>query len=185
MLIVEGADCLGKTTFIKALMKRANERIDISSFPIFYSHMSRPNSAFDFFEDYKDMITTYAVQDRFHLGGIVWHNAIPQERLEIIEGWLRAIGSITVILYASDIRWYEDWLTKDTRGNLLTEPVIEQANMRYIELANGTDKLRPIVDFAFDIKSHAYDEPQFVSKEQIDAILDYWFRRLSVVRSMR
>lgn len=192
MLIIEGADCLGKTTFINALIKRANEMIEEHDlpFPIFYSHMSRPNCAFDFFDDYKDMITTFAVQDRFHLGGIVWHDAIPQERLEIIEGWLRAVGSMVIVLYASDTRWYEKWLTNDKRGNLLPDTVILQANLRYQSLSyssfgkarKDTNNIRPLIDFAFDIKHHHDDEPKFIDNNNISFIIDCWFKRLMIMR---
>jgi thymidylate kinase len=174
MLILEGSDCLGKTTFAKLLLNEADRR---NMYPTFYSHMSRPNSVFDFHEDYKDMITTYAIQDRFHLGGIVYHNAISQVGLEIIEGWLRSVGSVIVVFYAPDFDWYKDWIEKDNRGNLLRVDTMYNANKRFSELVlskYGKNHLVPLIDFSIEIGS-------WPDRKLAKQIIDFWFERLSVL----
>lgn len=175
MLILEGSDCLGKTTFAKLLLDEANSR---NMYPTFYSHMSRPNSVFDFFLDYKDMITTFAIQDRFHLGGIVWHDAISQAKLEIIEGWLRSVGSMIIVFYTKDHRWFEEKIKNDKRENLLDIDTMLKANKRYVDLVLKYDVLHPIIDTTFNIKSYDDSCPQYPNRNDAKQIIDKWFERL-------
>ncbi len=180
MLILEGSDCLGKTTFAKLLLKEADGR---ERFPTFYSHMSRPNKSFNFWTHYKDMMTIYAVQDRFHLGGIVWHQAIWQGRLEIIEGWLRSIGSMIIVFYASDEQWYRDMIEKDERGNLLPVEEMCRANSNYAGLALVLRDEKPIVDFSFDIKS-PNNMARFPDSYIAGQIVSEWFARLRLLEAI-
>jgi len=180
MLIIEGSDCLGKTTFANLLVSEAAKR---NTYPIFYSHMSRPNKAFDFFNHYTDMMSKFAVQDRFHIGGIVWHNKIKQPALDIIEGRLRALGSRTIVVYANDLKWYEDRIRNDNRGNMLPTEFMINANLWFKMLVQKTLRNhKPIVDYAWDVKCEA-DEPTYPDKEYANYILDKWFERLSLLET--
>lgn len=170
MLILEGSDCLGKTTFARTLLGVADAR---EKFPTFYSHMSRPNSVFDFYTDYLDMMTRYAIQDRFHLGGIVWHNRICQPSLDIIEGWLKGMGSMTFIMFASDHAAYRDMIEKDERGNLLSIDAMVKANFQYEKLAHQGHALKAIVDFGWDISKKGYP-----TVELAEQVISEWFKRL-------
>ncbi len=189
MLIIEGSDCLGKTTFANLLVSEAAKRVhpisEVPRFPIFYSHMSRPNKAFDFFDHYTDMMSKFAVQDRFHIGGIVWHDAIKQPALDIIEGRLRALGSMTIIFYASDLEWYENRIKNDDRGNMLPTDSMISANKWFVDLAkqdllNGA---KPMWDYAYDIKFEFNHDARFPDAEYANHILDKWFERLSLLES--
>ena len=170
MLILEGSDCLGKTTFAKTLLKVAD---NVGRYPTFYSHMSRPNSKFDFFKDYRDMMSIYAIQDRFHIGGIVWHDAIDKHALSIIEGWLHSIGSMTILFYASDEAWYRKKIEEDDRGNMLSLDCMDRANGVYGMMAEGCYELHPKIDYFFDIKDNWYP-----TEEDAEKIIKEWFDRL-------
>lgn len=180
MLILEGSDCLGKTTFARKLLKVAN---DLEVFPTFYAHMSRPNCVFDFFDDYFDRITTYAIQDRFHIGGIVWHDAIEQHALSIIDRWLRTVGSITVVIYASDEEWYEDRLRKDERGNLLSLESMCNANKAYGAMVRSEHPLRPNIDFSFNIKAVGLD-CRYPGEQFAKFLVDNWFKHLNLLERL-
>lgn len=198
MLIIEGSDCLGKTTFANLLVRLASTRFISSTvkaqFPIYYNHMSRPNSGFDFFNHYTDMMTKFAVQDRFHIGGIVWHDAISQAQLDIIEGRLRALGSMTVVMYASDVAWYCRRVQEDERGNMLSLEAMTSANALYAAMAQRQGSsyqncTKPIIDYGFDVKKSIgrgdnlsiKREPQFPDVEYANHILNKWFERLSLL----
>lgn len=191
MLIIEGSDCLGKTTFANLLVSEAARRYkhltEEARFPIFYSHMSRPNSGFDFFDHYTDMMTRFAVQDRFHIGGIVWHNKIKQPALDIIEGRLRALGSMTIIMYASDLEWYEKRLKNDERGNMLSIKNMLNANEWFRNLVHNEIKdNKPIIDYAFDVRSckgFLGNDARYPDAEYANHILDTWFERLSLLET--
>ncbi|GAG05660.1 unnamed protein product, partial [marine sediment metagenome] len=114
MLIIEGSDCLGKTTLAKKIVLKMMEK----GYPTIYSHMGRPNEQlFDFFLDYKKMINPCAVMDRFHLGGLAYHHGkISPPRLEIINAWIRSVGGLIVVLYAGNGIQYRERLKNDERG---------------------------------------------------------------------
>ncbi len=187
MLIIEGSDCLGKTTFAKKLLTEAGGYKH--KFPTYYSHMSRPNSSFNFFSHYRDMMSKYAIQDRFHLGGIVWHNAISQPRLEILDGQLKALGSMTIIMYASDFNWYRKRIEADDRGNLLSVDDMCMANKEYYLLANEqTDvTLRPVVDFKIDLTPLVEESkwPVFPNQLIVQHTIKEWFKRLTELENLK
>jgi hypothetical protein len=178
MLIIEGSDRLGKTTAInkmRALTAQWNP-------PILYSHMSRPNEEkFDFYKDYRPLISTYTIQDRFHLGGIVWHDAISQCHLRRIEAWLDLVASKTIVLFASDFRWYEKWIKEDDRGNLLSDIAMIEANQEYYSMAMGRHPLHPKIDFSWDVKSQHVDEPQFVDLDTMQGWIRLWKDSLNLL----
>ena len=169
MLIIEGADHLGKTTAAKAIVQMAAED---GKYPIRYCHMSRPNKAFDFFNDYTDMMSRYAVQDRFHLGFLVWHEGVmTPARLAIIEGRLAALGSITLIFYTSDEDWYRARLESQEKAEMFPIDKIIEANRKYAKSLfwNG-----PYVHI--DIKNGIYPDQTYFSY-----LLSEWYKRLDLL----
>lgn len=174
MLIIEGSDHLGKTTAAKALVKAAAAH---RRYPIRYAHMSRPNEAFDFLHDYQDMSSKFAVQDRFHLGGLVWHkDKITLDSLKIIEGRLMALGSVCVVFYTSDEVWYEKALREKGKDEMFSPEVIMAANRRFKELAEYT----VWHDFMYDVK-----DGQFPTDVTILNWLNSWYSRLGHLEPSR
>jgi hypothetical protein len=139
MFIIEGADNLGKTTAAKHMVKLANmegESInDRFKFPVRYAHMTRPGPHFDFFHDYRDMMSRYAVQDRFHLGALAWHTKdqtnMSHDRLKMIEAILLSLGSVICVIYAGDDDWYEQRLRESNRDEMFDVDKIMEANRLY------------------------------------------------------
>jgi hypothetical protein len=123
----------------------------------------------------------YAVQDRFHLGGIVWHHRIEQSRLEYIEGWLKSRGSIVVVLYASDEDWYDKRISEDERGNLLSIQTMCDANREFKYMVEDKHELSVNIDFAWDLKSVDYNEPFYPDEVFIEMVLENWMCKLSLL----
>ncbi len=119
MLIIEGCDDLGKTTLANKIVDAVCKHSD---FPAYYNHMTRPPKSFNFCTDYVERMSKYAVQDRFHLGGIVYHNAIRAAALKWIEGHLLLHHSMVIVLYSNDMAWYEERLVKSERGQMYNIP---------------------------------------------------------------
>jgi hypothetical protein len=175
MLILEGSDCLGKTTFANLLVKTAAQD---ERYPIYYAHMT-----FDFCYHYKERITKLAVQDRFHIGGIIWHhNMITQNTLEIIEGWLAETLSQVVIFHATDLDWYFEKLKTDKRGNLLSIEAMMNANNNYYRIAVGGHQLEVKTDYCFNIKEMGKD-PTYPGEKEAREILDSWYKNLEVLNA--
>lgn len=177
MLVIEGADCLGKTTLAKKIVRKVSEK----GFPVVYSWMTRPNEQiFDFFLDYKKMLNPCAVQDRFHLGGLAYHtDKISAQKLQIINAWIRSVGGLIIVLYAGDGEWYEQRIREDERGNLLSWPVMCKANafFRNFSTSGGMDS-----DYAFNIlpcgiMKNKEDYPNYVSDNDVDELVEEWLER--------
>lgn len=160
MLIVEGSDCLGKTTMIQKMRKMVSHWNP----PILYSHMSRPNEdLFDFDTHYVELMTKFTIQDRFHLGGLVYHaNRFSKDKLDRVESMLHCYRSLVVVLYTSDYSWYRQRLEADTRGNMLALDTMLAANESFHTMVRGTHPLDPEVDFYFDILDGRYPTDEFI-----------------------
>lgn len=184
MLIIEGSDCLGKTTFANLLFEVAKETVHNQGLHhiVYQRHMTRPIESFDFLYHYQDMISKFAIQDRFHLGGIVWHNKISQAELEIIEGWLQSVGSMTVVFYATNLGWYREKIEADERGNLLDVDTMVRANMQYRDMVWGKHGQSPRINFSYNIcgtdNPHRYPD----RSDAVD-IVNAWFERLSLLEN--
>lgn len=174
MLIIEGSDCLGKTTLAKEIVRRVSER----GIPVVYSWMTRPNEKlFDFFNAYRQMMNPCAVQDRFHFGGMAYHeNKIPPINLQIINSWIHSIGGMIIVLYAAHRERYRKLLEDDERGNLL--PIDK--------LCRGNDwfnvwKETAGADYSFNIVPKVWpkdsDILNYVKTEDINEIIDEWLKR--------
>jgi hypothetical protein len=162
MLIIEGPDNLGKTTAAKRIVEL------ITDWPVYYAHMSRPNQTFDFFHHYKSMMSPYAVQDRFHLGSLVWHEGIMyQSKLRIIEAWLQLQGSLTIIFYSGNRAWYLNRLNESQKDEMFNIDEIMEANEQYIKMMDGSHEEEPRYDFAFDVGSFGFPK---------DHVLEYWIK---------
>lgn len=174
MLVIEGSDCLGKTTLAKKIVDKMMEK----GYSTVYSHMSRPNEQlFDFFLDYKKMMNPCAVQDRFHLGGLAYHHdKISPQKLQIINAWIRVQGGLIVVLYAGDEQWYRYRLENDERGNMLTTDKMCAGNNFFNRFwsGGGMDS-----DYAFNILPVGFkgQKVNFVSDYDIDEIVDEWVQR--------
>jgi len=168
-LVIEGSDCLGKTTLAKKIVKRVSEL----GYPVVYSWMTRPNEQlFDFFMDYKKIINPCAVQDRLHLGGIAYHhNKITPKQLQIINSWIKGTGGIIAILYANNEEWYEEYIRDDKRGNLLSWPILCEANKKFKELA-----LSGSYDYNFNI-SPLDKNPNYIDDAFAEVIIRDWLNR--------
>lgn len=170
MLLIEGSDCLGKTTLAKNIVRKVSEK----GFPVVYSWMTRPNeSIFDFFLDYKKMLNPCAVQDRFHLGGLAYHsNKISPKKLLIINSWIRSVGGIIVVLYADNTEWYKTLIENDERGNLLDVETMCIANLFFKNYVKNYD-----CDFAFNILPTNYENVNFVSEWDTNELIEEWISR--------
>lgn len=175
MLIIEGSDCLGKTTLAKKIVDKVMEK----GYPALYSHMGRPNeSIFDFFLDYKKMINPCFVMDRFHLGGLAYHqDKISLQKLQIINAWIRSVGGLIVVLYANDEERYEKLIRNDKRGNILSWPILCKANSFFKQYAEGKSDC----DYCWNILVKGIDKSLFPTDYDIDDLIKEWLERRTLL----
>ncbi len=164
MIILEGADALGKTTMATSLISIAKAK----GHTLIYRHMQAPSKGFDIVHGYAPYIQANVVQDRFHLGSIVWQNNITNEMQKIIELQLQKV--VIVVLYTSDEAWYRPRLAEDAKAQLYATEQIIRANREYAKLSAGTHSVhirKP--DFIIDIKNGLW-----ATNEQLNGILNLW-----------
>jgi len=145
MFIIEGSDCVGKTTVAEQVVKLTNIGGD---FPAYYQHMTRPPEHFDFRFHYLDLMSKYAVMDRFHLGALAYHpeGTLPSYVRKWVEAHLYLKGSIIIIMYCSNDLAYRKKLEEHTRKEMFDIDFLANANKIYTELA-----LSGNYDFTWDI----------------------------------
>jgi hypothetical protein len=167
MFIIEGADHLGKTHAAQRMVKLAAED---PRYPVRYQHMSRQNAAFNYGSDYLDLLSKYAVQDRFHLGALVYHEpgTLTAENLLTVKRWLRDVGSMVVIFYASDERAYEKSLREQGKAEMFSVEKILEANAKFRKLT-----YEGVCDFAYDVSQSGW-----VSDGQLKTWLGWWYSRM-------
>lgn len=182
MFIIEGSDHLGKTTASNVLVaqavKHAEHFKDTEGYitrPVRYVHMTRPNIAFDFFEDYQDIISLHAIQDRFHLGALVWHDGVmDQHKLRIIEGWLASLGSYIVIFFAEDDEFYKQLLLQSSRVEMFDIDKIVHANRLFRDMVYGSHPFTPHFDAFWTMT----ETTMWPDHSTIQQWLEAWFQRL-------
>lgn len=103
MLIIEGADRVGKTTLCHKLIERL-----APTGPWMYRHFGPLPESWMHPWDYFPHMSRYVVQDRFHLSEWVYRRAegqanpdLTSEKYRLIDAQLRLLGSVTVVITAS------------------------------------------------------------------------------------
>lgn len=141
MIILEGADCTGKTTAAKRLVEIMSE---VTKREARYSHMSKPPEDFDHLTEYVKNIRL-GVQDRYHLGSIVYGamlgrgSSLSAPRMELVQRHLEWQGCLVVIMHASRERLREI-LSASDKAEMYSSEDILRANDCYKVLAQSTNR---------------------------------------------
>lgn len=156
MLILEGPDCVGKTTIAREICSKHPSWA--------YRHMTRPPDGFDHFGGYLDQLQSRCVFDRFHLGALVYGNVATSqgqdthmERLFAVARAIRFFGGITVVMYAGDDMWLGDKLSENGRHEMYSRNQIMLVNEVYRWLAKKEFvKNTRLVDVSHDVSKDGY-----------------------------
>jgi hypothetical protein len=151
VIVIEGSDNLGKT--------RASKRIaELTGWE--YRHMNPPPDHWDYNLDVVKMVQIQTVQDRFHLGGLVYGHFLqchPVVQLDLGRyrdlciNELRERGVLIVVMYAGDDAWYADHLEADPERDEMFSSVKRQA-------ANAIFRGLPGIDFRYDVARDGYPD---------------------------
>lgn len=184
-LIIEGSDQTGKTTLCEALVKRAATHPHSHGFAPFYSHMTKPPETWNYDVDYVLRAQPFAVQDRFHLGGIVYGDVrrggtkITPEGLRWLEARLALMGTFVVVLCTTDEVMAERLKLNAGREEMYDAATILKVNAAFAALCSGDHPtLTPRIDLVFT----AEKVDEYPGEKEIDRILEAWCYRLRCVR---
>ena len=168
MIIIEGADKVGKSTF-------ANELLKLTGFE--YRHMTKPPEDFDHVAGYMDGVAARVVQDRYHLGASVYGQMLglggfpTYQEMRIVQRYLRWQGAVVVILSCEDWRM-EELLAADEVSEEMYDPAtIRAANRGFRALTSCSNHGEPWCDMHIDVTDGWPDEVDMTK------IVDLWKRR--------
>lgn len=179
MIIVEGTDRVGKTTLCKKLLERLPTHI--------YSHSTKPPKDFDYYWGYIDRISPNVVQDRFHMGEVVYsrvrgvRSELGSEEYRLVDAALRQVGAFTVVITTLRQTLEKRLDGEDMTQQMYNKEQIIRANDLFSHMTyEGTELnsgFKPDVDRVF-ICNEGYP---YVSEADIDGIVArYKARRLAL-----
>lgn len=185
MLIVEGGDLVGKTTFCHKLQK------ELASMGYWYHHLTRvPERGFDACQDYMDMTAPKYVQDRFHMSEIVYcqfrnnETMLTPERYRLVDAHLRMMGAFTVVIVC-----VEDELLKERHAARCEEEMygveeVLKANTSFYQIiASGGNYSLGLDDYKMDVDMRISIHPDkpFPNEEDLKETLERYLSRQSQV----
>jgi len=163
MIILEGSDNVGKTTLAKKLGG-------------VYRHLSRPPEDFDHATEYIDRVFE-GVQDRFHLGAVVYGAMLggggTYPRPGVMRGiqrYLRWQGCLVIVMHCP--RYHLSQLLDDNgKEEMYGRGQILDANDYYRALVGSSNRGEPWCDMDINV------EAGFPSDEKAEEIHEIWRAR--------
>lgn len=176
MLIVEGSDGVGKTTFCHKLLEKLQKEG-----PWIYSHLSKPPPSWQHPASYYPRMSTFIVQDRFHMSDLAYRHARldPQAlspfAYSLVDAKLRQLGGMTVVLRADD-----ETIKANYRGDgdMHDVKIHYAADRAFIRLMERTG---PFVDYSIDWDfcwPTMYSKGVYPDDDFVDTVVRAYLRRV-------
>ena len=130
MIIIEGADLVGKTTLAETLCKRLKYG---------YEHFGPPTDKCDGVSEYINTSKSDIVRDRSHMSEIVYSQILRKSitklthyKYRIVEGYLSTLPAFTIVMVASEQLLSKSYADKEDKICSLTQ--VLEANKRYFDI---------------------------------------------------
>lgn len=193
MLIVEGSDCVGKTSLCNELIKQLNSR----GYPVIPQHFGLLPSNWNYYDDYLPFMNTRTVMDRFIMSEVVYGHVIRNgtklspELYRRLDAHLRLQGSVTVVVTANDY-WMRQQLDAKmaSRQEVFNADQIMTVNHAFYDFVNCRRDNDECPDWAIDYEPdcdfvyHINDGDTMPSSniEFVEAIIAKFIERQEVVK---
>lgn len=196
MFLIEGSDDAGKTTMAKKVVEYFHK--NLNSRPVHYAHMSRPGPGFNFGSHYLLTANPFAVQDRFHMGGIVYHTdfnfnqrrtaqqqALSSQPDHLSEHWMRTVDAVLalqgsfVMLMTVDPVLYAERLKEKPKEEMFSFDENVKFNDKWRRLARGACHYSPKIDWNFQ----ATRERPYPTDQDLEEVCSDWFQRMLFVET--
>jgi len=151
MLIIEGADLVGKTTLAKALTKQLNEL----GWPHVYQHLSRLPTCWreKTVGNYSRLMNAYAVRDRFHMSEPLYAAARGEEPM-LSPGQYRSVDEEVkshggyIIVVTADPELIERRYAEHAAREMYSLDKVLEVNEGFVAMANGgwDNYVNPLMD---------------------------------------
>lgn len=181
MIILEGADHTGKTTFSRLLTKHIAAKFghDELSSVLYYGHMSRPPEDFDHVAEYMAGVGARC-QDRYHLGSIVYGKIlgggsfVSARKMRVVQQYLAWRGCVTVVMFCERDKLRKRLMSAVDREEMYSMERILDANEAYRGLTKSSNDGAPYADVAIDVTDRWPDDATAAR------LVDDWWRRFSL-----
>jgi hypothetical protein len=189
MIIIEGADGVGKTTLCKKLLNSG--RLDDHV----YAHFTRLPAGFDYHWGYAERMSPRVVQDRFHMSEIVYAAArgeasqLTPELYRLVDARLRLIGAYVVLVVADEGLVKSRWdasqmydLEKTAAAARMFKSLCDWA--AYIDADSKPAEPDRFAEYAVDIDQLIVlnEERPYATDDDVDLILEAYLHRQQAVR---
>jgi len=175
MIIVEGTDLVGKTTLVRALVKRLNE-LGESHIPL---PLSKLPESFDKYTDYIPLMNPNVVWDRFYLSRQAYGQALQNQEtlsaagLQTLDAWTTLHCGFVVLCIAerggdNHNRFLADqWAKCDQSKEMYRFTEIVQVNNEFIRLSDSG-----VCKVDYPIVSNGERWPSQFANDIVDQYLD-------------
>lgn len=186
MIILEGADGVGKTTAAWTMCKylqslEATPPSDVGhTGHKFYGHMSRPPEDFDHLSEYMDRVR-YGVQDRFHLGSIVYGYILgggtypSPQIMRVVQRYLVWQGCYVIIFHAQR-HWLKQHMQEllEKRNEMYRLDQILDANDAFRGLLCSSNRGEPYAHAGIDVT-----DGKFPDEATLKMHVEIWRKRFA------
>lgn len=175
MLIFEGPDLVGKTTFAKSFLNELPRHI--------YRHFGLLPPAFDHFRDYDQHSGVYIIQDRFHMSELVYGTVcrdncqVNPERYRLINGMLALKGAMTIVMCFEEPALLKERYSRHVKREAFDEGQCLAVNSAYFDIENYFSDYDVQYDYFLTFNR---DKP-FATDRDREIILDAYIQRLEEV----
>lgn len=158
MLIIEGSDCVGKTT----LCKRLIEELNAQGFPVIPQHFGKLENSWDFYWDYLKFVNNRVIMDRFIMSEVVYGDVIrygvriKPEWYRMIDAHVRLHGGVTVVVTMNSDMLKRKLEQDAARGQMFSREQIIAVNEGFRQLVQRSKYQEYAPDF--DVQYEVSDD---------------------------
>lgn len=178
MLIVEGTDLVGKTTFCFKLIDELVKR----GYPYTYQHLSRLPECWDYYHSYLDKYTEASVADRFHDSELAYSygrrekSPLDTTTYDLLNSKLRSMGIFKVVLRCHSEEMLANRFKAREEEEMYRYSVVQTANNWFKATANS---------WRFDEIINLTEETPFPTDDHVKYIVDSYVCLKNKLRDIR
>ena len=176
MLIIEGPDCVGKTTVAKALAPQLE---------LMYSHFGLLPNSWEFPGDHIECASSKLCQDRYHMSEIVYTTKLQRmprlhpEQYRLIDAYIRTLAGVTVIITCDDCLIEERFRQEHEEFEVAD---VLRINRAYQTIVNNFGRWWGY-DIDYDLHFHCDRHDPFLNEHHLAKIIECYLKRKESVLS--
>ena len=187
MLIIEGSDLVGKTTFARKLVEYLNG-LDV---PVIYAHFGLLPASWNYYWDYLDHMNRRVVMDRFIMSEVVYgaacrgHSQIDASTYRLLDARIRLYNGVTVVMTAKPTFIEEQYTKHKDRETFQLDDVLA-VNALYREIA-ARHRLRfGQEEWVMDVDHwiNVTDADHYACDANVERVANTWLERYNQLDSL-